>query len=150
MKARSSRIVGIALIIFSALAAANPKPSIHAGATMTTRATVQAYFDRLKLHADWQTLFADGVVYTQYTSPQKRLEGKTAFLDGTKRFYSSVASLAVRNVLVEGPEACVTTHYLLQRPAGLPIESDVAELFEVHDGKITSFSIYFDTAPFPK
>ena len=133
-----------------AVAAANPKLPTHAGVKMTTRATIQAYFDRLKQHANWQSLFADGLIYTQYTSPVKRLEGKAAFLDGTRRFYSSVVSLEVRDVLVDGARACVTTHYQLQRPAGPAIESDVAELFEVHDGKISTFSIYFDTAPFPK
>ncbi len=117
---------------------------------MTTRATVQAYLDRLKMHADWQALFADGVLYTQYTSPVRRLEGKTAFLNGTQRFYSSVASLEARDMLIDGSMACITTHYVLQRPNAPPIESDVAELFEVHEGRITAYSIYFDTAPFSK
>lgn len=35
-------------------------------------------------------------------------------------------------------------------PGRAPFASDVAELFTVRDGKIDSFAIYFDTAPYPK
>jgi hypothetical protein len=41
------------------------------------------------------------------------------------------------------------THYDLRGPAG-PFTSDVAEVFTIRDGKIHSFDIYFDSAPFPK
>ena len=30
------------------------------------------------------------------------------------------------------------------------LETNVAEVFRVSDGKIVSFDIYFDSAPFPK
>jgi ketosteroid isomerase-like protein len=44
----------------------------------------------------------------------------------------------------------VLTHYELKHPNGNIFSSDVAEIFTVKNGKITSFEIYFDTAPFPK
>jgi ketosteroid isomerase-like protein len=40
--------------------------------------------------------------------------------------------------------------YELQPPVGPAFSSDVAEIFGVQDGKITSFEIYFDSAPFAK
>lgn len=35
-------------------------------------------------------------------------------------------------------------------PVGPAFGSDVAEVFGVRDGRITSFDIYFDSSPFPK
>jgi ketosteroid isomerase-like protein len=57
--------------------------------------------------------------------------------------------MQVRDVLVDGNRAVAFTHYNLGGPNG-PFTSDVAEVFEVKDGKIGSFAIYFDSAPFQK
>ncbi len=57
----------------------------------------------------------------------------------------------VRDLMVDGQRACALTRYHLQPPGGAPaFTSDVAEVFGVRDGRIRSFDIYFDTAPFPK
>ena len=53
-------------------------------------------------------------------------------------------------MIVEGTRACALTRYRLQRPGGPAFDSDVAEVFGVRDGKISSLDIYFDSAPFPK
>jgi ketosteroid isomerase-like protein len=147
---RGPGALAIALLIIAGISIATPRPSGHSGETMTTRATVQAYFDKLKQRADWHSLFADDLIFTQYISPLKRIEGKSAFLDATKRFYTSLVSVEVSRMVVDGAQACVTTHYQLQRPGGLVFDSDVAEFFQVHEGKIRAFAIYFDPAPFPK
>lgn len=42
------------------------------------------------------------------------------------------------------------TRYELRAPNGLAFTSHVAEIFEARDGKIQSFGIYFDRAPYPK
>jgi ketosteroid isomerase-like protein len=116
---------------------------------MTTRDAIDRYFTSLQRKQGWDTFFADDVVFTSFTSPVKRVSGKAAFLESTRRFYSTIASVEVKDVLVDGDKACVLTHYQLQSPAGA-IASDVAEVFHVRDGKIASFEIYFDSAPFPK
>jgi len=121
------------------------------GTMMSTRQTVQSYFDRLVGHQEWEGLFSGDVVFTSYTSPVRELRGKEAFLQGTKRFYGSVTRAEVRELVVEGDKACAFTHYELQPPGGAPsFSSDVAERFTVRDGKITAFAIYFDSAPFPR
>lgn len=117
---------------------------------MTTRETIEGYFKSLKEKNDWQSFLSDDVVFTSMTSPVKRITGKTAYLEGTRRFYSMIAALEVKDVIVGGQRACTLTRYRLQPPAGPSFESDVAEVFGVRDGAITSFDIYFDTAPFPK
>jgi len=117
---------------------------------MATKETVQQYFNSLKERRGWEVFFADDVVYTTFTSPVKRVSGKAAFLESTKRFYSTIATVEIRDLIADGDKACALTSYGLQFPGGQSIKSDVAEVFEVRNGKIHSFDIYFDSAPFPK
>ena len=117
---------------------------------MNTRDTVQAYFNRLRDKGDWKTFLADEIVFTSFGTPFKQLTGRDAYVESTKRFYSMIDALEIRDILVDGDKACVLTKYDL-RPPGRPIfESNVAEICEVRDGKIMSLCIYFDSAPFPK
>ena len=117
---------------------------------MTTKAIIERYFDALKSGADWKPLFSESMTFTSFSSPVKRVEGRAAFVKATQRFYTSVASTEVRTLIVDGDQACALTHYDLRSPSGNAFSSDVAEIFHVMDGRIDSFAIYFDTAPFPK
>ncbi|MEP6620115.1 MAG: nuclear transport factor 2 family protein [bacterium] len=118
---------------------------------MTTKDTIQGYFASLAEKKEWQSYFADDIAFTSYTSPVKQLTGKDACLQATQRFYSSIASVEVRDLLIDGERACALTRYQIQAPNGsAPFTSDVAEVFLVRNNKIASFGIYFDTAPYPK
>jgi ketosteroid isomerase-like protein len=61
-----------------------------------------------------------------------------------------ITVLEVKDLLIDGDKGCALTRYQLQPPAGPAFGSDVAEVFEVRDGKISSLDIYFDSSPFPK
>jgi ketosteroid isomerase-like protein len=117
---------------------------------MTTKDTIQDYFDSLKQKRGWELFLSDNMNFTSFTSPVKQITGKAAYLEATKRFYSMITSVEVKDLLIEGDKACALTHYELQPPKGEPFGSDVAEIFRVRDGKIESFDIYFDNTPFPK
>ena len=117
---------------------------------MSTRQTIEQYFDRLEHRAGWQDLVADSMGFTSFISPIKHVEGKRAFLEATKRFYSTIAKVEVRRIIADGDRAVALTHYELRPPNGSVIQSDVAEVFTVTDGTITSLEIYFDSAAFPK
>ena len=117
---------------------------------MTTRQTVEGYFAALKAKEGWQSFLSDDLVFTSFTNPVKTIEGREAFLESTKRFYSSIYSFEVREVLVDADKACVLTRYQLKAPNGSAFQSDVAEVFTTKADRISSFSIYFDSAPFPK
>src|SRR5439155_25242837 len=93
------------------------------------------------LNDNRETFLSDDLTFTSYTSPIKRVSGRAAYLDATKRFYSMIGSMEVRDLLVDGVKACALTRYELRPPAGPPFSSDVAEVFEVRDGKIVSFDI---------
>lgn len=117
---------------------------------MTTRDTVTRYLDLLRQQADWPSTLADDISFTSFTSPLRGLRGKDAFLQATKRFYSMIVSMEVRDLIVDGTHVCALTRYELKPPGGTQFSSDVAEIFVVENEKITSFAIYFDSAPYPK
>jgi len=117
---------------------------------MTTRETIQGYFSGLKQKKEWESFLSDGMTFTSFTSPIRQVTGRAAFLEATKRFYSMITAVEVKALIVDGDHACALTRYALKPPVGQPFDSDVAEVFGVQDGQITSFDIYFDTAPFPK
>ena len=117
---------------------------------MTTQETVQGYFDGVRQRKGWESFLSDGITFTSHTSPVRQVTGKEAYLEATRRFYSTIVSFQVNELLLDGEKACALTRYELQPPGGGPFASDVAELFTVKNGKIDSFAIYFDTAPYPK
>jgi ketosteroid isomerase-like protein len=118
---------------------------------MTTRETVNQYYERLGQRAGWDALFDDAVVFTNLASPVRQVTGKGTFLQATRRFYGSIGSFEVRELVVDGDRACALVRYEVRPPnGGAPFESHVAELFTVEDGRIGAFSICFDTAPYPK
>jgi ketosteroid isomerase-like protein len=117
---------------------------------MTTKQTLELFFDAVMQKTDWESFLADNLVFISATSPVKQVNGKAAALTGLRRFYSMVSRLDVREIIVEGEQACALTRYTLKPPAGgANFTSDVAEIFTVRNDRITSFAIYFDTAPYP-
>lgn len=117
---------------------------------MSTRATIEEYFERLRRRDGWDAALADDLVFTRLTSPPRTLTGKASFLEGTRRFYAGIASFEVRELLVDGDRACALTRYLVQPPGGAAVfESHVAEFFTARGGRIATFAICFDTAPYP-
>jgi len=118
---------------------------------MTTKRTLEVFFDMVMQKADWESMLANDMVFISATSPLKQVNGKAAALPGLRRFYSMVSKVDVREMIVEGEKACALTRYTLQPPTGAPpFTSDVAEIFTVQNDKITKFAIYFDTAPYPR
>jgi ketosteroid isomerase-like protein len=117
---------------------------------MSTADTINGYFNSLKENKGWDSFLSNEMIFTSFTSPVKQVTGKQAYLDSTKRFYSMIASFEIRDLIVSGEKACALTRYELQLPAGSKFISDVAEIFTVNNGKIVTFSIYFDSSPFPK
>jgi ketosteroid isomerase-like protein len=117
---------------------------------LSTRDVVQDYFQALELGESWQAFLADDLAFTIFSIPLKRVSGRAAYLESTRRFYSMMRSVRLRELIVEGARACALTHYELEDPGGNRFESDVAEIFTVSRNQITTFEIYFDPAPYPR
>ena len=141
----------LSLILITSVLAAEHEHSQNTGASMSTKNTVEGYFIALKQGKGWETFLSDdGMMFTSFTSPVKQVTGKAAYLEATKRFYTMIISVQVRDLIVEADKACALNSYELQPPAGNRFTSDVAEIFTVRNGKIDSLAIYFDRSPFPK
>jgi ketosteroid isomerase-like protein len=117
---------------------------------MATAELVRDYFAALSRKQGWESFLAEDVAFTSYASPNKRLSGKDAYLAATRRFFSMIQAVELRDLIVDGAKACALTRYDLQPPGGRPFQSDVAEVLEVRDGRIAALGIYFDSAPYPK
>jgi ketosteroid isomerase-like protein len=117
---------------------------------MSTRAVVQDYFRALELGESWQAFLAEDLAFTILSSPVKRVSGRAAYLEATRRFYSMIRSVHLRELIIEGERACALTHYELEGPDGKRFESDVVEILTVSRNQITSLEICFDPAPYPK
>ena len=117
---------------------------------MATKEIINGYFDRLKQKSGWEAFLADGMAFTSFVVPIKHAAGKSAYLESTRRFFSMITAVEVKDLIVDGDRACALTRYQLQPPGGPAIESHVAEVFKVTNEKIASLEIYFDSAPFPK
>ncbi len=115
---------------------------------MTTRETIEHYFQALSDKSGWHALLADRMSFASYTSPVKRVTGKDAYIESTRGFYSMIESFEVRSLIVDGERACALTRYELKPPTGSLFTCNVAEFFAVKDDHIDSFEIYFDSAPF--
>jgi ketosteroid isomerase-like protein len=117
---------------------------------MTTKDIVQAYFDSLNQKSGWEAFLADDMTFTSLVSPIKQVTGKGRYLEATKRFFSMITAVEVKDLIVDGDRTCALTRYALQAPGGPAFDSHVAEVLKVRNGKIVSLEIYFDSAPFPK
>lgn len=117
---------------------------------MTAAQLVRNYFVALARKRDWESFLAEDFAFTSHASPARRLSGKEAYLGATQRFFSMISSLEVKNLIVDGANACALTRYELRPSGGPAFHSDVAEVFVVRDGEIASLDIYFDSAAFPK
>lgn len=118
---------------------------------MTTRQTIERYFENLELGNGWEASLADDMVFTSFTSPTKEVRGKEAYLRSTGGFYSMIRGFQVRDLMVDGDRAVALTRYELQPPNGKArFSTDVAEIYTVRGDRIASFGIYFDSAPFPR
>ncbi len=72
---------------------------------MSTVDTIQGYFDSLKQKKEWQSFLADDVIFTSFTSPVRKVTGKSAYIEATKRFYSSIVSMEVRDMMIQDEKA---------------------------------------------
>ncbi len=112
---------------------------------VTTKDTIQRYYDSLRQKKGWEAFLAEDMVFI---NNGKKIQGKSNSLEGIKRFFSTVRSLEVLELLVEGERASAVVRYDILSPKGNTFKSDVAEFFGVSDGLLVSFAIYFDTAPY--
>ena len=66
---------------------------------MTTKGIIQGYFDSLKKKSSWETFLADGMTFTSFVTPIKQTAGKSAYLESTRRFFSMITAVEVKDLI---------------------------------------------------
>ncbi len=117
---------------------------------MTTRETIDAYYASVNA-GDWDrwlTLFDDQVVVDEQLAGHVEgigiLRGAVGAL---KRGYSKFFNRPT-HVVVDGDQACVVSRIEAANASGVPIEANVANYFQVRNGKIIYMANFHDTVPF--
>jgi ketosteroid isomerase-like protein len=98
---------------------------------------------------DWESVSADDFRFIggdmTKTTP---VVSKAAYIEVIKRFSQMRTSMRVKEMIVDGDNACVIGNYDYVFPNGKSINGDVAEVWKAKDGKLASLTIFFDTFTF--
>jgi ketosteroid isomerase-like protein len=117
---------------------------------MTTRQTIESYFDTFAAGHGWERFLAPDLAFATRTAAPRETAGRDDYLASTTGFRSMVRSIEVARLVVDGHEGAALSRYGLAGPDGRDFVSDVAEFLTVENGLITSLTICFDTAPYPR
>jgi len=113
------------------------------------RELLEIYYKGFAEKGNWESVIAGDFQYIggdmTKTEP---LIGKEAYIEVIKRFSQVFTAMRVRQMIVEGDNACVISNYDLRFPNGQEVNGNVAELWTAKDGKLQSLRIYFDTLTF--
>ena len=112
---------------------------------MTTKETVQRYYDGVARKEGWQSVISESIAFA---SPNQNTQGKDAYVQGTARFLQNVKAAKVRELIIEGEKAYALVDYEMVSPKSQTRWFNVAEILSVKNEKINSSTILFDTTAF--
>ena len=111
---------------------------------MSTRSLIQSYYDSLDRKDDkWQELYGEDAVFAD-ASQTLNAKGKAAVIQSFTPFLKGVEQAKVKQMIVEGDEACAVVGYVYINPKGEKMNQDVAEVWKTKNGKLACLIIYFD------
>ena len=91
----------------------------------------------------WKDLWSDDAVFSD-ASQTLLAKGKEAVIQSFTPFLKGVAALKISQMIVEGEKACFIISYTYVNQKNEEMDQDVAEVWEVRDGKLAKVTIYFD------
>jgi len=112
---------------------------------MTTKETIENYFNNLSKNDGWQNNLSDSM---EFFSPRQNTVGKEHYIEATLRFFQFVYGFEIKELIIDGDKACALVSYQVKSPKGNKSTCEVAEILTVKNGKLQSSKIYFDTAAF--
>lgn len=119
--------------------------------TLSTRQLLDRYYSGFARKEGWEATISDDFIFRggDMNNRQPAI-GKMAYIEVIKRFSRAFSSMRVKQMMVDGGEACVIGNYDFVFPNGESINGDVAEIWEAKDGQLTALTIYFDTLTFDR
>lgn len=113
---------------------------------MTTKELLDRYYERLSGKGELGPLLSEDFMLAGTGAKEAR--GRDAHADNL--FFRFVKSLEVKTMIIDGERACAVVHYALVSPQGDGFSCDVAEVWEMKNGKLASLAMYFDTVEYQK
>jgi ketosteroid isomerase-like protein len=111
---------------------------------MTTEELIQSYYKSLNQKDDnWQELYSDDAFFAD-ASQTLVAKGKEAVIQAFVPFLKGVAGLKISQMIVEDEKACFIISYTYVNRKNERLVQDVAEVWEVSNGKLAKQIIYFD------
>jgi ketosteroid isomerase-like protein len=117
--------------------------------TLKTKELLNIYYKGFAEKKEWDSVLSDNFKFVggDMTNTTPTI-GKQAYIEIIKRFSQLFKSMRVKEMIVEGDDACVIGNYDYEFPGGKKINGDVAEIWKVKNGKLDSLTIFFDTLTF--
>ena len=110
---------------------------------------LEIYYKGFAEKANQESVIADDFQHVGGDMTKKDpLIGKQAYLDVIKRFSQVFTSMQVKEMIIQGNNACVIGNYDFKFPNGQELHGNVAELWTAKNEKLQSLTIYFDTMTF--
>lgn len=111
---------------------------------MTTQDVIKSFYRSISNKDDkWKELWSDDAVFSD-ASQTLLAKGKEAVIQSFTPFIKGVVGLNVSEIIVEGESACFIISYTYVNSKKENLNQDVAEVWEVRDGKLAKLTIYFD------
>ena len=143
-------------INFTALENGEPDPAdepatgkLAPDTKVTTKELLNIYYKGFAEKANWESVIADDFQFIggdmTKTEP---IVGKEAYIQVIKRFSQLFQSMKVKEMIIQGDNACVIGNYDYLFPNGQKINGNVAEVWTIKNEKLKSLTIYFDTLTF--
>ena len=115
---------------------------------MTSKELVQQYYDNLaQKNEAWQSLFADDMTFSD-SAMNMNEAGKDAVINSFNQFLKSIEDLRVKLMVAENETVIAIVSYDYVNQHEEKMNQDVAEVWQVKDGKLSSLVLYFDFTAF--
>jgi len=117
----------------------------------TIKELLESYYKGFEQKKDWDLVISDDFKYTGGDMTKATpLIGKAAYVKVIERFSRVFQNMRVKEMIIDGDNACVIGNYDFKFPNGVAINGDVAEIWTARNGKLDSLTIFFDTLIFDK
>ena len=111
---------------------------------LNTKNIVQNYYKSLEEKNDvWKDLYSEDAIFSD-AAQILLAEGKKSVIQSFIPFLKGVVGVKIKQLIVEGENACAIISYDYVNPKGERMSQDVSEIWKVKNNKLTKLTIYFD------
>lgn len=117
----------------------------------STKQLLETYYKGFAKKQGWESVISEDFKFIggdmTDTAPTT---GKGAYIEVINEFSQIFQSMRVKEMIVEGQNACVIGNYDFELSDGTSMNGDVAEIWKAKNGKLDQLVIFYDTLFFDK